>query len=143
MDPSRLPTLTPPTRRTPADPVDPSEPGVTGVIQVGGGPVGSDLGIDQKSGPRTGSGAETTGSGSATEASEPSVGTPAGGVMPMGSIEGTPVGSELSPDPDRGSTDQSKERSAADSEGRSRASAEDSSNDSDAHSTGDRFTSAD
>jgi hypothetical protein len=128
----------------PADPSDLSDRGVTGVIQVGGGPVGSDLGIDQKSGPRTGSGAETTGSGSGTEASEPSVGTPAGGVMPMGSIEGTPVGSEISPDSDSGSADQSAGQSAGDSEGKpSRTSAEDSSNDSEAHSTGERFTNAD
>jgi len=121
-------------------PSDPSGRGVTGVIQVGGGPVGSDLGIDQKSGPRTGSGAETTGSGSATEASGGSVETPAGGVMPMGSIEGTPVGSEISPDQDSESTDQSAGGSAGKP---SRTSATDASNDSEAHSTGDRFTSAD
>ncbi|HEV3266232.1 MAG TPA: MFS transporter [Acidimicrobiales bacterium] len=128
----------------PADPADPSDPGVTGVIQVGGGPVGSDLGIDQKSGPRTGSGAETTGSssrsGSATESSEGSVATPAGGVMPMGSIDGTPVGSEISPDADHGSADQSPRDSAGKV---ARTSGEDADDASEAHSTGDRFTNTD
>jgi Na+/melibiose symporter-like transporter len=86
-----------PSEDDPSDPSDPSDRGVTGVIQVGGGPVGTDLWIDQKSGPRTGAG-ESTGSGSATDDSGGSVGTPAGGVIPRGSIEGTPAGSEISPD---------------------------------------------
>jgi MFS family permease len=88
----------------PSEPLDPSDRGVTGVIQVGGGPVGSDLWIDQKSGPRTGSGSGSgsgmaaAGSPSATDVSGSSGGTPAGGVIPMGSIDGTPRGSEISPD---------------------------------------------
>ena len=93
-----------------SDGFDGFEPGVTGVIQVGGGPVGTDLWTDQKSGPRTGSG-----SGSATDASAESARTPAGGVMPMGSIEGTPVGSEISPESDMGSVDQSTDQPAPDS----------------------------
>ncbi len=131
-----------------SDPPDPSGRGVTGVNQVGGGPVGADLGIDQKSGPRTGSGGEPTGSGSATEASGGSVRTPAGGVMPMGSIEGTPVGSEISPDQVGGSADQSADQSSEDPAGDSAGkvagtSADDAWDDSEAHSTGDRFTNGD
>jgi hypothetical protein len=117
----------------PADPSDRSDRGVTGVIQVGGGPVGTDLWTDQKSGPRTGS-------GSASDASGDSVGTPEGGVMPMGSIEGTPVGSEISPDSDSESADQSTDQPVGESAGDS---AEDASNHSDASSTGDRFTNGD
>ncbi|HEY1989230.1 MAG TPA: MFS transporter [Acidimicrobiales bacterium] len=117
----------------PADPSDRSDRGVTGVIQVGGGPVGTDLWTDQKSGPRTGS-------GSASDASGDPVGTPEGGVMPMGSIEGTPVGSEISPDSDSESADQSTDQPGGGSAGDS---AEDASNHSDASSTGDRFTNGD
>jgi Na+/melibiose symporter-like transporter len=103
-----------PSEDDPSDPSDPADRGVTGVIQVGGGPVGTDLWIDQKSGPRTGAG-ESTGSGEATDASAGSAGTPAGGVIPRGSIEGTPAGSEISPDTVNGSD--SKDQSAGGSTG--------------------------
>jgi Na+/melibiose symporter-like transporter len=129
-----------------ADPSDPSDRsersdrGVTGVIQVGGGPVGTDLWIDQKSGPRTGSAADTTDTGSATDTSGGSVGTPAGGVIPMGSIEGIPVGSEISPDSDTGTADGPAGDSSPDN---SRPSAKDTSDDAEDGSPGDRSTNAD
>jgi len=88
------------------DPPEPSDRGVTGVIQVGGGPVGTDLWIDQKSGPRTGSETDSSSSAgssdaagsvspSAAEGSDGHTGTPAGGVIPSGS-EGTPTGPDIS-----------------------------------------------
>jgi hypothetical protein len=88
------------------EPPEPSDRGVTGVIQVGGGPVGTDLWIDQKSGPRTGSETDTSaspGSSGAAGSVAPSgaegpgghTGTPAGGVIPNGS-EGTAVGPDIS-----------------------------------------------
>jgi hypothetical protein len=97
---------------------EPSDRGVTGVIQVGGGPVGTDLWIDQKSGPRTGSESDSSdpsdslGSGGASPAAgrpDPStgqMGTPAGGVIPNGS-EGTPVGSNIPHASGAASSDQS------------------------------------
>jgi hypothetical protein len=88
------------------DPPEPSDRGVTGVIQVGGGPVGTDLWIDQKSGPRTGSETDSSSSAgssdaagsvspSAAEGPDGHAGTPAGGVIPSGS-EGTPTGPDIS-----------------------------------------------
>ncbi|HWE71449.1 MAG TPA: MFS transporter [Acidimicrobiales bacterium] len=89
-----------------SDPPEPSDRGVTGVIQVGGGPVGTDLWIDQKSGPRTGLETDSSGSsGSSDTAGSVSppgakgpdghTGTPAGGVIPNGS-EGTAAGPDIS-----------------------------------------------
>jgi len=89
-----------------SDPEPPSDPGVTGVIQVGGGPVGADLLRDQKSGLRTGSG-NNPGDGVSSTGPEGAIGTPAGGVTAKGSIDGTPVGS--------GSTDHSDGDSSGDS----------------------------
>jgi Na+/melibiose symporter-like transporter len=104
----------------PVEPVEPSARGVTGVIQVGGGPVGTDLWIDQKSGPRTGSETDSSVSPGAPGASDPlgsgatpvtdqpeaSMGTPAGGVIPNGS-DGTPVGPNMSHASGAASSDQS------------------------------------
>jgi Na+/melibiose symporter-like transporter len=111
---SREPAQSPDSAESPGFP-EPSDRGVTGVIQVGGGPVGTDLWIDQKSGPRSGSESDSSespvesgspgplGSGASPGADRPDrvdrpdpstgqAGTPAGGVIPNGS-EGTPVGS--------------------------------------------------
>jgi len=112
-----------------SDPEPPSDPGVTGVIQVGGGPVGADLLRDQKSGLRTGSG-NNPGDGVSSTGPEGAIGTPAGGVTAKGSIDGTPVGS--------GSTDHSDEDSSRDS-GSTDHSDGDSSRDSGStdHSDGD------
>jgi len=112
-----------------SDPEPLSDPGVTGVIQVGGGPVGADLLRDQKSGLRTGSGNNPE-DGVSSTGSEGAIGTPAGGVTAKGSIDGTPVGS--------GSTDHSDEDSSRDS-GSTDHSDGDSSRDSGStdHSDGD------
>jgi hypothetical protein len=112
-----------------SDPEPLSDPGVTGVIQVGGGPVGADLLRDQKSGLRTGSGNNPE-DGVSSTGSEGAIGTPAGGVTAKGSIDGTPVGS--------GSTDHSDGDSSGDS-GSTDHSDGDSSGDSGStdHSDGD------
>jgi Na+/melibiose symporter-like transporter len=110
----------PPPGPDPSDsggPPEPSDRGVTGVIQVGGGPVGTDLWIDQKSGPRTGSETDSSGSPGASgplgsgatpvaDQPDPSMGTPAGGVIPNGS-DGTPVGPNISHASGAASSDQS------------------------------------
>ena len=112
-----------------SDPEPLSDPGVTGVIQVGGGPVGADLLRDQKSGLRTGLGNNPE-DGASSTGSEGAIGTPAGGVTAKGSIDGTPVGS--------GSTDHSDGDSSGDS-GSTDHSDGDSSGDSGStdHSDGD------
>ncbi|HEX3460535.1 MAG TPA: MFS transporter [Acidimicrobiales bacterium] len=114
---------------------EPSDRGVTGVIQVGGGPVGTDLWIDQKSGPRTGSESDSSdpsellGSGGASPAAgrpdsaTGQTGTPAGGVIPNGS-EGTPVGSNISHASGAASSDQSAKDPSDGSMGPSAASSD-------------------
>jgi len=108
-----------------SDPEPLSDPGVTGVIQVGGGPVGADLLRDQKSGLRTGSGNNPE-DGVSSTGSEGAIGTPAGGVTAKGSIDGTPVGS--------GSTDHSDGDASGDSG---------STGDSDGDSSGDSGSTGD